>query len=69
MHVVSDRKRVNLILPGVGGWGAEGLGWGVLGGGRDLLGWLLNVSATCKCISGTDLLRQLHDAATLRQKL
>ena len=46
MHVVSDRRRVNLILPGVGGWGQKG-GGGVLGEGRDLLGWLLNVSATC----------------------
>ena len=25
-----------------------------------LVGWLLNVPATCECISGTDLLRQLH---------
>ena len=24
------------------------------------VGWLLNVPATCKCISGTDLLRQLY---------
>ena len=28
MHVVSDRKRVNLILPGVGGWGRRGWGGG-----------------------------------------
>ena len=28
---------------------------------RDLLvGWLLNVPATCECTSGTDLLRQLY---------
>ena len=26
--------------------------------GRVVLGWLLNVPATCECISGTDLLRQ-----------
>ena len=25
-----------------------------------LVGWLLNVPATCECISGTDLLRQWH---------
>ena len=25
-----------------------------------LVGWLLNVPATCECISGTDLLRQLY---------
>ena len=25
-----------------------------------LVGWLLNVPATCKCISGTDLLRQFY---------
>ena len=29
MHVISDRRRVNLILPGVGGWGRRG--WGVGG--------------------------------------
>ena len=28
--------------------------------------WLLNVPATCECISGTDLLRQFLRAATLR---
>ena len=28
---------------------------------RDLfVGWLLNVPATCECISGTDLLRQFY---------
>ena len=31
-----------------------------------LVGWLLNVSAAYECISGTDLLRQFYDAATLR---
>ena len=25
-----------------------------------IVGWLLNVPATCECISGTDLLRQFH---------
>ena len=25
-----------------------------------LVGWLLNVPATCDCISGTDLLRQVY---------
>ena len=25
-----------------------------------LVGWMLNAPATCKCISGTDLLRQFH---------
>ena len=25
-----------------------------------LVGWLLNVPATCECISGTDLLRQFY---------
>ena len=25
-----------------------------------LVGWLLNVPATCECISGTDLLRQFN---------
>ena len=25
-----------------------------------LVGWLLNVQATCECISGTDLLRQFY---------
>ena len=25
-----------------------------------VVGWLLNVPATCKCISGTDLLRQFY---------
>ena len=31
-------------------------------GGRDCLfvGWLLNIPATCECISGTDLLRQFY---------
>ena len=29
------------------------------------VGWLLNVPATCECISGTDLLRQFYGAATL----
>ena len=33
---------------------------------RLLVGWLLNVPATCECISGTDLLRQVLRAATLR---
>ena len=50
MHFVSDRRRVNLILPEVGDWGQrvwEWGGWEMLGEGRDLLGWLLNVSATC----------------------
>ena len=27
---------------------------------KEVVGWLLNVSATCYCISGTDLLRQLY---------
>ena len=35
---------------GGGGEGEESL----------LVGWLLNVPATCKCISGTDLLRQFY---------
>ena len=26
-----------------------------------LAGWLLNVPATCECISGTDLLRQFYE--------
>ena len=30
----------------------EGQGW--------FVGWLLNVPATCECISGTDLLRQIY---------
>ena len=30
------------------------------------VGWLLNVPATCECISGTDLHRQFLRAATLR---
>ena len=25
-----------------------------------VVGWLLNVPATCECISGTDLLRQFY---------
>ena len=33
------------------------------------VGCLLNVPATCECISGTDLLRQFLRAATLRYKL
>ena len=39
---------------------------GFVGG---LLGGLLNVPATCQCISGTDLLRQFVRAATPREKL
>ena len=31
-----------------------------------LVCWLLNVPAACECISGTDLLRQMLRAATLR---
>ena len=27
---------------------------------KSSVGWLLNVPATCECISGTDLLRQLY---------
>ena len=27
---------------------------------RDFVGWLLNVPATCECISGTDLHRQFY---------
>ena len=34
-----------------------------------LVGWLVNVPATCLCISGTDLHRQFLRAATLRWKL
>ena len=34
-----------------------------------IVGCLLNVLATCWCISGTDLLRQVYRAATLRWKL
>ena len=34
-----------------------------------LVGWLLNVPATCQCISGTNLRRQFLRAATLRWKL
>ena len=34
--------------------------------GSLFVSWLLNVPATCQCISGTDLLRQLLRAATLR---
>ena len=34
-----------------------------------VVGWLLNVPATCECISGTDLHRQFLRAATLRWKL
>ena len=26
----------------------------------EFVGWLLNVRATCECISGTDLLRQFY---------
>ena len=33
------------------------------------VGWLLNVPATCECISGTDLLRQFYLLLTLRKKL
>ena len=29
-----------------------------VGGGGGVVGWLLNVQATCECITGTDLLRQ-----------
>ena len=33
----------------------------LFGGKRGLfVGWLLNVPATCECISGTDLLRQFY---------
>ena len=28
--------------------------------GGMFVGWLLNVPATCECISGTDLLRQFY---------
>ena len=30
------------------------------GGGGLFVGWLLNVPATCECISGVDLLRQFY---------
>ena len=34
-----------------------------------IVGWLLNVPATGQCTSGTDLLRPVVRAATLRTKL
>ena len=49
----SKRKRV----------GQKNLGSSFLdfrAGGVVVVGWLLNVPATCECISGTDLLRQFY---------
>ena len=34
--------------------------WTLQTSNRDFNGWLLNVPATCQCISGADLLRQLY---------
>ena len=49
------------------GWGGVEWAWGAGGGRRKgelwgwlFVGWLLNVPATCECISGTDLLRQFY---------
>ena len=42
---------------GIGGGGGERGGALLLFKG-EFVGWLLNVPATCECISGTDLLRQ-----------
>ena len=58
-------------MGGGGGWGGGGRGGAGGGAGvgfsRAALAvvfvvvcWLLNVPATCECISGTDLLRQFY---------
>ena len=45
---------------GGGGKGWCGCSVGIRGGGGLFVCWLLNVPATCECISGTDLLRQVY---------
>ena len=63
-HVLFCSKR-RTQLTGYSDWQAawtcrlyEPLHWDI--SGSLFVGWLLNVPATCKCISGTDLLRQFY---------
>ena len=68
MKIQGEEKQTDRqeeMLGGGVGWGG---GWGVgeetvrkeRGMQRVVVGWLLNVPATCQCISGTDLLRQFY---------